>query len=197
MTQQQLNQIIAFCKPYYKATGRWHAWDHIKAVTKHALAIADAEFPAANQRCLQAAAAIHDMGRIIKDEGHAEQSGKIAAPFLKAINIPQEEINIILDAVTHHDVKKINRSKTIEAQIIFDADKIEILTVYGFWRVAYWLVEERRMSLDKAINFLWDYCQKFKKELHSNYAKDFVKDELVLIEANVKRFNSYNDKWRI
>src|SRR5689334_6219396 len=126
MTDKQLKQIIAFCKPYYKATGRWHAWNHITAVQRLSCAIAEAEFPEVDKRIVTAAATIHDMGRIIRDEGHAEQSGKLAKPFLQAIGLPQATIDTVLDAVVHHDVKKIEQAKTVEARIVFDADKIEI-----------------------------------------------------------------------
>jgi uncharacterized protein len=196
MTNAQLEQITEFCKPYYHATGRWHAWDHITGVRRLATAIAEAEFPKANLRCVQAAATIHDMGRIIRDEGHAEESGRIAGPFLRAINLPEDDITTILDAVTHHDVKKIEQSKTIEARIVFDADKIEILSVYGFTRVWYWLVEEREMELGEALRFLWDYCARFKDKLYSDYAKEMVKDDYKRISELVERFNAYEQKWR-
>lgn len=196
MTDAQVKAIVDFCKPYYKRTGRWHAWDHITAVQRHSLAIAEAEFPNANKKVLQAAATIHDMGRIVKDEGHAEESGRIAEPFLKKIKIPTEEIALILDAVTHHDVKKIEQSTSLEARIVFDADKIEILSVYGFMRVAFWLVEEREMELGAAVSFLWDYCANFKSKLYSNYAQQFIKNEYKLLEDLIKYFNVYEQTWR-
>lgn len=196
MTEQQLKQITEFCKPYYHATGRWHAWDHITAVRRLSTAIAEKEFPGANLLCIQAAATIHDMGRIIRDEGHAEESGRIAEPFLKAINVPKRERDIILDAVTHHDVKKIEQSHTIEARIVFDADKIEILSVYGFSRVWYWLVEERHMELGEALYFLWDYCSKFKGKLYSSYAKETTQRDYDYIAELVDRFKAYEHTWR-
>ena len=196
MTGKQLNQIIAFCKPYYKATGRWHAWNHIQAVQRLSCAIAEAEFPQVDKKIITAAATIHDMGRIIRDEGHAEQSGKLAKPFLDAINLPKEDRDTILDAVVHHDVKKIEQAKTVEARIVFDADKIEILSTYGFMRVAFWLVEERKMELGHAVNFLWEYCGRFKSKLYSNYAKKVVEKDLVILEDLVKTFNAYEVQWR-
>lgn len=196
MTENQLQQIVDFCKPYYKATGRWHAWDHITGVQRLALAIAEEEYPDANKKALIAAATIHDMGRIIRDEGHAGESGKIAKPFLEAINIPKEEMDIILDAVVHHDVKEIDKSKTIEARIVFDADKIEILSVYGFMRVAFWLVEEREMELGEAVRFLWEYCGRFKTKLTSKYAKLAVASDLKLLESMIQSFNQYDKTWR-
>jgi len=196
MTGTQLKQIIAFCKPYYKATGRWHAWNHIHAVRKIACAIADAEFPQADKRIITAAATIHDMGRIIRDEGHAEESGKLAEPFLLAIGLPRQEVDAVLDAVVHHDVKKIDQAKTVEARIVFDADKVEILSAYGFMRVAFWLVEERKMELGEAVNFLWDYCGGFRQKLFSDFAKKTVEKDFELLEKLVGTFNAYERQWR-
>jgi 5'-deoxynucleotidase YfbR-like HD superfamily hydrolase len=196
MTGKQLDQITEFCKPYYHGTGRWHGWDHITGVRKLATAIAQKEFPKTNLRCIQAAATIHDMGRIVRDEGHAEESGRIAKPFLKIIQIPENEAAIILDAVVHHDVKKIDQAKSVEARIVFDADKIEILSVYGFSRVWYWLVEERHMELGEALRFLWDYCSGFKSKLHSDFAKEVIAEDFELLSDLVKRFDTYETAWR-
>lgn len=197
MTESQLDQIMDFCKPYYTKTGRWHAWDHVTAVQKHACAIAKAEFPEVDTKILIAAATIHDMGRIIKDEGHAEQSGVIAKPFLETLGITKQEISTILDAVTHHDVKKIKQAQTLEARIVYDADKIEILSTYGFMRVAFWLVEEREMELGKAVNFLWEYCENFHATLYSTYAKQFIKEDMKLLSKMVDRFNEYETAIRL
>jgi HD superfamily phosphodiesterase len=196
MTEKQLEQITDYCKPFYEGTGRWHAWDHITAVRKLAEKIAKEEFPKANLQCVQAAATAHDMGRVIRDEHHAEESGRIIAPLLTALKLPADERDIILDAITHHDVKKIEQAKTVEARIVFDADKIEILSVYGFTRVWYWLVEERHMELGEALRFLWDYCQGFKEKLYSGYAKRMVENDFKRIAELVDRFNDYESTWR-
>lgn len=195
MTQRQLKQLSEFCQPYYRATGRWHGWDHITAVKKHALNIAK-DYPDVNLPCLEAAALIHDMGRIIQDDGHGAISAQIAAPFLDAIGVPKGEIKIIVDAAAHHELGQIDKAKTLEAKLLFDADKIEILTVYGFMRVAFWLTEEREMELGKAVNFLWDYCRRFRKKLYSNYAKKLVTKEWPLLVKLVQQFNAYEKTWR-
>ncbi|GEM_PF-2843166 len=196
MKNKELIQIIAFCKPYYQKTGKWHGWDHITGVRNHAKNIASTEFPDTNISCVDAAAIIHDIGRAVRDEGHAEESGRIIEPFLKSIKISSTERTIILDAVVHHDVKKILKSKTVEARIMYDADKIEILTVYGFMRVCYWLVEERDMEIGKAVNFLWSYCQKFEATLYSDYAKHIIHDEMKLLKEMIGKFNTYKDTYR-
>lgn len=196
MTDLQLEQLTEICKPYYKGTGKWHAWDHVCAVRKFAQHIAETEFPDANIKCVIAAATIHDIGRVVRDEGHAEESGKIILPILKALAVDPKEVDIILDAVTNHDVKKIDQAKTTEARIVFDADKIEILSVYGFTRVWYWLIEERNMEIGEALRFLSEYCDRFKDKLHSTYAKKLVSDEFPTIITMREKFYAYEAEWR-
>lgn len=195
MTQRQLSQIVAFSKPYYKATGAFHAWDHIVRVQRLALKIAEQEFPQANKLTLKAAATLHDVGRIIKDDGHPLESGKIAKPFLQTIGLSKDEIENLLDAFIYHEVGEIDKAKTLEARIVFDADKIDILSTYGFMRVWYWLMEERKMPLSKALHFLWDYCERFYSKLYSKYAKNLVKNDLKVIRELIKRFDSYEQTW--
>ncbi len=191
MTQRQLQEIIDFCQPCYRKTGRWHGWDHISAVYKLATDIAKKEFPQANLKCLQAAVFIHDIGRTVQDEGHPKTSVMIIEPFLKKIKVPSEDISIILEAVTNHDGKKINQAKSVEARILFDADKIEILTIYGFTRTWFWLVEERQMELDEALHLLWDYYADFRARLYSKFAKTMIERDYKLLTELVQQFDEY------
>lgn len=195
MTKKQLEQIIEFAKPFYRKSGRWHAWDHIIRVQRLSLAIAKAEFPKADKNVLVAAATLHDIGRISTDDGHARESGRIAEPFLRSIGLPEEEIQHVLDAFIHHEVQTIHEAKSLEARIVFDADKIDILSTYGFMRVAFWLIEERQMSLDRSMNFLWKYCELFQNNLYSKYAKKLVRNDMKLISQYVSKFNDYSHTW--
>ena len=196
MKASDLEKIEQFCRPYYYGTGRWHAWDHAQAIKKLSLDIAVKEVKEADRLIVQAAGVIHDIGRIIKDEGHAEESGRIVEPFLRSMELSELDVEKIIDAVVHHDVNEIDKSKYIEARVVFDADKIEILSVYGFWRVAYWLVEERRMELGEAIRFLDEYCAKFRSKLHSSHAKAIADKEYPLVQRMIKLFNAHEQKWR-
>lgn len=195
MNAKQLKQIISFSKPYYKTTGRWHSWDHILRVQKISIAIADKEFPGADKNILIAAATLHDIGRANKDDGHAMESGKIAKSFLSTIGLSKNEIQHLLDAFIYHEVDSIGRAKSLEARIVFDADKVDILSSYGFLRVVSWLIDERQMALSDAVNFLWEYYDKFYKNLYSQTAKDLIEKEMKLLDSFVTRFNEYDHKW--
>jgi HD superfamily phosphodiesterase len=197
VNSDDLSKIRNFCKPFYSGTGKWHAWNHAEAVEKLAIKIATSEFPEADLNVVRAASIAHDMGRIVRDEGHAEESARILKPFLDEIDIDDEIKDKILDAVASHDVNKIEAAKHLEARIVYDADKIEILSVYGFMRVWFWLIEERKMEISEAVQFLEKYCKKFKSTLYSNFAKDFVEQQYPLIEKMLKEFYAYEKKWRL
>jgi uncharacterized protein len=191
MTQKQLKQIEEFVTPYYQKTGKFHGWDHITSVRNNAKRLS-VNYPEVNILALDAACLIHDIGRTIKDEGHPQESARLAKPFLQKIGLPANEIELILHAVSIHSSKDIYKAKTIEDKLLFDADKLEILSVYGFMRVALWLIEERNMTLEKAIDFLWKYCQKVYQEgLQTAAAKKIIAPQMRTLSSLVQKFQSW------
>ena len=191
MTDKQLSEIVKFVKPIYKKTGKYHGWDHILAVKRNALRLAR-KYPQADKKILEAASYIHDIGRSIKDEGHNETSAKLITPFLKKIKVDPVEIEKVCHAVISHEKGKVNSSKTIEAKILFDADKLEIMTVYGFIRVMYWLSDERKMIFSESLNFLWKWIVDVRKNyLQTSEAKKIVDKEMPVLKSMVEKFNKW------
>jgi len=188
MTKNQLDRIKLFSKRFYKYAGEYHGWDHILLTRESALWLAK-YFKKIDLRVLEASVYLHDIGRSVKDEGHPKISIKLAQPFLKKIGLTKIEINKIEDAVLNHNKDKILQAKTKEAKILFDADKLQILTLYGFVRVLLWLVEERKMRMDKAVNFLWKYIKDVRKNyLQTKYAKRVVDREMPTINKVVDAY---------
>lgn len=191
MTKKQLTKIINFVKPIYQKTGKFHAWDHVLAVRRNSLMLTSGHYKV-NRSILEAACYLHDIGRSVKDEGHPGQSVKMATPFLKRINIDQEEIDDINHAIVSHEKAKILSARTIEAKLLFDADKLEMLSVYGFVRVTFWLSEERNMSISNALNFLWKYILDIRRNyLQTSEAKEIADHEIKVIKILVIQFNKW------
>lgn len=190
MTDDQLNQIKKFSQKYYSDTDHYHNWNHILLTRHYAFRLAEGNSQI-NKKTLEAACYLHDIGRSVKDEGHPAESAKIAQPFLKEIGLSEEEIERLLDAFSYHEVEKIDQAKTVEAEVLFDADKIQILSVAGFIGVAFFLVEKRQMPLSEAIAFLWTYSQKIRANyLHSDAAREIVDKELVAIKRIAESFEN-------
>lgn len=194
MDKHQLDQIIQFVKPYYhdKKMGKFHDWRHILMVLRAAEALAD-DRKDLNIYLLKASCYIHDIGRVIDDDTHPLQSIKIVTPFLQQIGISNQGILTIADAVLNHGIENIFKSKTKEAKVLFDADKLQIISIYGFMRVWAWLVEERNMDIDKAIVFLHKYVHAVKdKYLQTDLAKKIAKIEIQKIDSLVADWKNWN-----
>jgi len=195
MTRKQLLQIKKFAQSCCQKTGKYHDWNHVLRVQKHALNLAR-DFKKVNIRLLEAACYLHDIGRLkkhLKDAGHVQKSVDLSETFLMKISLSKDEIEAIKNAVFCHDIANVKSAKTIEAKILFDADKLEIASVNGFIRVCCWLVEERQMKPHEAVNFLWknikmawdnDYVQTKK-------ARAILKKEIPIIKKVVAFFNEW------
>jgi putative nucleotidyltransferase with HDIG domain len=192
MTSSQLNQIKQFAKDYYqKMNDPYHPWEHALLTAEYAKKLAK-PFKNINDKALESACILHDIGRIKKDEGHPEESAKIAKPFLKKIGLDDDEIELILRAIEIHAKERINEARTIEDKLLFDADKLQILSVYGFLRVWMFVVDKRRMNLNKALDFMWDYVQDVHKGnyMQTPLGKKIVNQEMKKIEKIVKDYKT-------
>src|SRR5579859_1901764 len=146
MTKKQLDQIKNFSLKYYKKTDQFHDERHPRLTTIYAMELAK-DYPNVNLYVLEAACYLHDIGRIRADETHPKEGVKMAKPFLKKLGISKKEAEAILHAVAVHAAEDIHKAKTIEAKLLFDADKIQILSVYGFLRVTFFLIAQRKMDM--------------------------------------------------
>lgn len=146
-----------------------------------------------NLNLLRASCYIHDIGRVISDENHPDESMNIVSSFLTKIGVADDQIEIINDAVVNHGVERINLAKTTEAKLLFDADKLQILSYPGFIRVWGWLVEERNMDIDEAMKFLHDYVHStYKNLLQTDEAREIVKMELRKVDNLIESWQSWD-----
>lgn len=195
MTKKQLLQVRKFAKTFYRKTGKYHDWNHVLRVRKHALSLAR-DYGKVDTRVLETACYLHDIGRSkrsLKDIDHVQTSINLSENFLIKIGLAKDEIKAINHAVFCHHIINVKLAKTVEAKILFDADKLEIASVNGFIRMCCWLVEEKQMKPHEAINFLWkniktawgnDYVQTKK-------ARAILKKEIPVIKEVVAFFNKW------
>jgi uncharacterized protein len=93
---------------------------------------------------LQAAALLHDIGgeKEMQDSTgktcHAIESAKIAEPILRELGFKEEKIKHICDCIISHRYRSIKKPETKEAQILFDADRLEVIGAIGIARCFIW-----------------------------------------------------------
>lgn len=114
-----------------------HDREHIYRVLYTALDIAQSE-PSADLEILTAACLLHDIGRPEQFANpklcHAEVGSIKAYDFLIGIGWTEERAAHVRDCVFTHRFRSGNPPQSIEARILFDADKIDISGAVGMAR---------------------------------------------------------------
>ena len=161
-----------------------HDKHHIYRVLNAAKDIAAHE-PDADMDILITACLLHDIGR---DEQantpgscHAQIGGKMAYDFLLTQNWPPEHAIHVRHCISTHRFRGNNPPRTIEAKILFDADKLEAAGAIGIARTLiyagqvdsplYILGENEIISTDRAHgdSFVTEYNYKLKNVYDSFY----------------------------
>jgi len=120
-----------------------HKMDHVMRVYNLCL------FLAKNERVdldvLKAAALLHDIARNKEDKDktgkvdHAILGAIMAEPILRDLNFPEQKIQAIKDCIVSHRYRNDHEPKTIEAKILFDADKLDTIGAVGVARSFVWI----------------------------------------------------------
>ncbi|MDD4995122.1 MAG: HD domain-containing protein [Patescibacteria group bacterium] len=121
-----------------------HDMGHVLRVYNLALTIAKNE-SAVDLDVLQAAALLHDIGgyKELNDPSgntdHAIVSAEMAVPILKNLSFSAEKIKHAQDCIISHRYKTEHKPQTIEAKILFDADKLDATGAIGMARGFTWV----------------------------------------------------------
>ncbi|MDD2274477.1 MAG: HD domain-containing protein [Candidatus Pacebacteria bacterium] len=114
-----------------------HDWSHVERVYNSAIKIAKEEN--ANLDVVKIAVYLHDIGRNeeIKSRGkicHAEKGAEIAKKMLSKYNIDEKLVENIIHCILSHRNKNNHHPETIEAKVLFDADKLDSIGAIGIAR---------------------------------------------------------------
>lgn len=124
---------IAETQRYYEGADVVHDFDHVLRVLALAQRIGQAE--GADLEVVQAAALLHDIGR-----GRAEAIGRDHAAFAAErthdilAEAPPEKIEAVAHAVAAHRFRADPEPSTLEAKVLFDADKLDAIGAVGIAR---------------------------------------------------------------
>ncbi len=137
-----LEKIKDIVKKEMEGVGPTHDFSHVMRVYNLCIKIANYEKQNVDIdfEVLKLAALLHDIGRLREDLDttgtidHAQESAKMAETILKNFGLSHEKIEKIKHAILSHRFRGNNAPKTIEAKILFDADKIDSLGAIGIAR---------------------------------------------------------------
>lgn len=137
VNKNTINQIETEAKKYFQGASGCHDWTHVERVRSTSLFIGEQE--KANLDVLELAVFLHDIGRKeeIKSKGlfcHAEKSTEIAKRIFEKYDIDQKIVENIIHCIKTHRLRNSNIPETIEAKVLFDADKLDSIGAIGVAR---------------------------------------------------------------
>lgn len=129
-----LRQISA---QYCAEAGGSHGPDHTERVLQNALAIG--RRMGARLDILIPAALLHDIGRSEESRSqgalcHADLGADMAEPILRELGYSEEDQAAICHCIRAHRFRGSTEPETTEANIIFDADKLDSIGAIGIGR---------------------------------------------------------------
>ncbi len=135
----QLNQLEIKCREFIEESDEndaAHDIAHIKRVVKNAKLIMDSH--AADRQIVVAAAWLHDCVILPKNHPDRKKASTLAAEkaeeFLLTIDFPKNKIPAVTHAIEAHSYSAGIPPKTMEANIVQDADRLDALGAIGISR---------------------------------------------------------------
>lgn len=121
----------------YKNGSRSHAWDHVERVYTLAAHIGERE--GADLHVLKLAAILHDIGREAETKSnggicHAACGAEMAADVLRKHTHNEDLIRAVTHCIATHRFRGKNKPQTLEARVLFDADKLDSIGAVGIGR---------------------------------------------------------------
>lgn len=186
-----LQKTQEFIYKDFKGEATGHDYFHIERVVKVAKRIAREEN--ADLFLVELAAWLHDVGDYKLNDG-IDKSEELISEFLTGLNVAQEIIFKAIEIVSQVSFSKGKEAKSLEAQIVQDADRLDAIGAIGIARVfAYggskereiWNPENPEMT---TIQHFHDKLLKLKNLMNTNSAKKIAKERHNYLEEFLTRF---------
>jgi len=132
-----IQDIKAFAMKCFSNAHGSHDWDHTQRVYNLCLHIGHVE--GADTEVLKIAAYLHDVGRPYQDESkgticHGEKGAEMACALLEEYPVSDAQKANIIHCIKSHRFRGACRPETLEAKVLFDADKLDAIGSIGIAR---------------------------------------------------------------
>ncbi|OGS24090.1 MAG: hypothetical protein A2297_05375 [Elusimicrobia bacterium RIFOXYB2_FULL_48_7] len=141
LSYKQRKQVIEFAKRNCKSNGFDHKYDHIDLTVKLSKYLAVKE--KADVEVCETAAYLHDIAADKFRRKHGIVGAKQARRFLEKIGAPQDFVKQVAYSISQHN--NGSPKKTIEAKILWDADKLQLVGPLGYTRIIRFCVLAKNM----------------------------------------------------
>lgn len=132
-----LSELRRISEEHCREEGGPHGPDHTERVVQNALAIGRAM--GARLDILAPAALLHDIGRSEESRSkggvcHAEIGAELAEPMLRELGYSDDDRVAICHCIRAHRFRGRTAPESLEAKILFDADKLDSIGAIGIGR---------------------------------------------------------------
>jgi len=129
--------VRAFAQDQFNGARGSHDWEHTLRVVRLCRHIGPLE--TADMTVLLSAAYLHDIGRGHQDQArgalcHAEKGKTLATHFVTGLPFSDEMKANILHCISSHRFRGKTTPETLEARVLFDADKLDAIGAVGVAR---------------------------------------------------------------
>ena len=159
-------KLRQMAEPYHDGMGGCHGPDHTERVHKTALHIG--RLMKARLDVLSAAALLHDIGRRYetREQGkicHAEKGAELARQILEKLEFTPDLVDEIAHCIEAHRYRGDKPPRTLEAKILYDADKLDSIGAVGIGRAFLFAGQTgARLHNDTDVDIL--ACKPYSKE---------------------------------
>jgi len=166
---------IEDARRWYKPDDPVHGFDHVLRVLRLALFIG--REMGADLEVLHAAALLHDaVGADPSDQSgkgsrssHEEDSAAFARKVLQAENWPEEKIEQVQDCIRAHRYRSGEPAQSLEARILFDADKLDVNGAFGAARTLGYAIQAGQPYYERPSAHFLETGETEPGEAHSAY----------------------------
>jgi uncharacterized protein len=135
--KKEMTAVRQFVKRKLADNRCGHDFDHTLRVYKNALKLA--ELCGGNIEIIAFAAMLHDVGRAeeTRSKGavcHAETGAVISREYLEKRGFDAEFVNAVVHCIERHRFRRGLAPESLEAKILFDADKLDSIGPVGIGR---------------------------------------------------------------
>ena len=181
--QNQLQQVILVAQGFYARKDRAHDLEHALRVREWGKLLA--EELGADATVIELAALLHDIGRSgAVEKTHAESSAGLSVNILQKAGYSDDLIVRVRDAIVAHSLEAGHEPNTLEAKILYDADKLDFVGAIGLVRlftlggVQGWpLVGENSCEA-----FYQDKIRGYQKHIYTDAAKVYFEPMFLFME---------------
>jgi uncharacterized protein len=137
MADEMFVKIQERAAAYFKNSRGSHDWSHTERVYRLCTRIGERE--GADLEILRIAALLHDIGRNEQDltKGqvcHAKVGARLAREVLEGVDLEPDKVEQVIHCIRTHRFRGKHHPESIEARVLFDADKLDSIGAVGIGR---------------------------------------------------------------